>query len=182
MKTLKILGILTIMSYIVISGHNVYAFRNTNADATIVTKITFLYGKDELVNPFNIKVKTRKGHVKLEGLVNSYTEYERALVLTNSVKGVKSVDASNLHVRKSQQLLTDIVTTAKIKGAAIQNKLLTYHDIRLQNVNIETNNGHVFISGVVQNEEQKENLIHIAALVQSVKDVDGTALYVRNKT
>lgn len=175
MKSIKLLFITTLLT---LTCSIVHAKSSNYSDAVVTNKLHKLYKKDDLINPSDIIIHNKKGLIKLEGLVNSYTEYEKALVLAHSVKGVKNVNADNLHVRKSEQLLKDTLITAKIKGAAIQSKLITYHDIRLQTINIETNNGHVYMSGVVMNQEQKENLIKIAIQIHGVKDVDATSIRV----
>jgi osmotically-inducible protein OsmY len=60
-------------------------------DSVITTKIKSLLAADDFLKSFKIGVKTRKGVVQLSGFVNSQQAVDKAVEITNSVKGVKSL-------------------------------------------------------------------------------------------
>jgi hyperosmotically inducible protein len=67
-------------------------------DSVITTKIKSLLAEDDFLKSFQIGVKTRKGVVQLKGFVNSQQAIDKAVEITNSVKGVKSIK-NNLIVK-----------------------------------------------------------------------------------
>lgn len=66
-------------------------------DASITSAIKMKMANDELVSASSIDVDTKDGAVTLNGSVKSQAEADKAVVLANSVHGVKSVH-SNLVV------------------------------------------------------------------------------------
>ena len=62
------------------------------ADASITTAINAEYAKDDRLSAIKIDVDTNDGRVTLTGSAPDATAKERATMLANNVKGVKSVD------------------------------------------------------------------------------------------
>ena len=60
-------------------------------DSVITTKVKALLAEDDFLKSFKISVKTHKGTVRLSGSVNSQNAVDKAVEITRSVKGVKSV-------------------------------------------------------------------------------------------
>jgi osmotically-inducible protein OsmY len=60
-------------------------------DSVITTKVKALLAEDDFLKSFKISVKTQKGTVRLSGSVNSQNAVDKAVEITRSVKGVKSV-------------------------------------------------------------------------------------------
>ena len=60
-------------------------------DSVITTKVKSLLAEDDFLKSFKISVKTQKGTVRLSGSVNSQNAVDKAVEITRSVKGVKSV-------------------------------------------------------------------------------------------
>jgi hyperosmotically inducible protein len=85
--------------------------------------------------------------------------------------GVKDVDTSNLQVKKSSQPFTDLVITAKVKGAFIREKLFGVEDITPMSISVETNNGIVYLTGTAETKEQIDNAVKIARSISGVKNV-----------
>jgi hypothetical protein len=67
-------------------------------DSWITTKVKSMLAGDASLNPFKIHVETIKGNVQLTGTVDSKKAADKAVQITKSVKGVKSVK-SNLIVK-----------------------------------------------------------------------------------
>jgi osmotically-inducible protein OsmY len=63
-------------------------------DSVITTKVKSLLAADDFLKSFEIGVETRKGVVQLSGFVDSQKAVNRAVEITRSVKGVKSVKNS----------------------------------------------------------------------------------------
>ena len=68
------------------------------ADAWITTKVKSEFGTTKGIPATDISVSTNDGVVTLGGNVSSAKEKFHAIRVTKMIKGVKSVDASNLHV------------------------------------------------------------------------------------
>ena len=63
-------------------------------DSVITTKVKSLLAADDFLKSFEIGVETRKGIVQLSGFVDSQNSVNKAVEITRSVKGVKSVKNS----------------------------------------------------------------------------------------
>ena len=68
-------------------------------DSVITTKVKSLLAADDFLKSFDISVETFKGTVQLSGFVSSQAAVDKALQITRSVGGVKSVK-NNLNVKK----------------------------------------------------------------------------------
>ena len=60
-------------------------------DSVITTKVKSLLAGDDFLKSFQIGVETYKGIVQLSGFVNSQQAVNKAIEITKSVGGVKSV-------------------------------------------------------------------------------------------
>ena len=60
-------------------------------DSVITTKVKSLLAADDFLKSFQIGVESFKGVVQLSGFVNSQKAVDKAVEITRSVKGVKSV-------------------------------------------------------------------------------------------
>jgi osmotically-inducible protein OsmY len=60
-------------------------------DSVITTKVKSLLAADDFLKSFQIGVESFKGVVQLSGFVNSQKAIDKAVEITRSVKGVKSV-------------------------------------------------------------------------------------------
>ena len=67
-------------------------------DSVITTKVKSLLASDDFLKSFQIGVETFKGVVQLSGFVNNQKAVDKAIEITKSVKGVKSVK-NNLIVK-----------------------------------------------------------------------------------
>lgn len=92
--------------------------------------------------------------------------------LAESVDGVRDVDTEKLKIKESKHPMDDAYITAKVKGLFIQHDLFSDEDVATMPVSVETNNGIVYLSGTVDNEEQLKNAIKIAKTVKGVNKVE----------
>lgn len=60
-------------------------------DSVITTKVKSLLAADDFLKSFQIGVETFKGVVQLSGFVNTQKAVDKAVEITKSVKGVKSI-------------------------------------------------------------------------------------------
>jgi osmotically-inducible protein OsmY len=60
-------------------------------DSVITTKVKSLLAADDFLKSFQIGVETFKGVVQLSGFVNTQKAVDKAIEITRSVNGVKSV-------------------------------------------------------------------------------------------
>jgi osmotically-inducible protein OsmY len=67
-------------------------------DSVITTKVKSLLAADDFLKSFQIGVETFKGTVQLSGFVDSQKAVDKAVEITRTVKGVRSVK-NNLIVK-----------------------------------------------------------------------------------
>ena len=79
----------------------------------------------------------------------------------DSIVGVADVDTTNLSIKDSKEPLAYMMITAKIKGLLIKEKLFGEKDVAPINTSVETKDGVVYLTGVVNNQAQIDNAISI---------------------
>jgi len=136
-------------------------------DALITAKIKAKLIEDPVTKARKIDVDTVNGVVTLTGVVESEKEIERAIEIAKSVPGVKKI-VNNLRVGKRglKEFITDKEITAKIKA-----KLIADPELKALSIDVDTVNGVVTLTGVVENERQKEKAVRHAKSVEGVKAV-----------
>jgi len=127
--------------------------------------------KDPVAKAGQIDVEVFKGTVQLNGFVDSAANKERAGEVARKTKGVTAVH-NNLTVktdmdRPTGQVVDDGEITAKVKTALAGDPRTKAHQI-----NIETRDGVVQLSGFVDNSEAKSTAEELARAVDHVKSVD----------
>jgi hyperosmotically inducible periplasmic protein len=125
---------------------------------------------DPVTKAGQIDVEVFKGTVQLNGFVDSAASKERATEVAKNTKGVTAVH-NNLTVKtvdsSSSQGVDDSEITAKVKMALTGDPRTKAHQI-----NIETREGVVQLSGFVDNSEAKSTAEELARAVHHVKGVD----------
>src|SRR6187551_2323739 len=125
---------------------------------------------DPVTKAHQIDVEVFKGTVQLNGFVDTAASKERATEVARKQKGVTAV-RNNLTVktteRSGDQVVDDSEITAKVKSALAGDPRTKAHQI-----NIETRNGVVQLSGFVDNSEAKSTAEELARSVDHVKSVD----------
>ncbi len=143
-------------------------------DTAITAKIKALYVQSPLIKTENISVITNKGNVILTGKIETDLQYEKAIAIAESIDGVTHVDADHLQVTASQAPLTDTYTTAKVKGTIMKEKLFGDKSVEYWPVSVETKNGIVYLTGVVDTKEQQTNIINLVDKIQGIKSVNSS--------
>jgi hyperosmotically inducible protein len=125
---------------------------------------------DPVTKAHQIDVETFKGTVQLNGFVDTAASKDRASQVAKSTKGVTSVH-NNLTVkttgRTGEGVVDDSAITAKVKAALAGDPRTKAHQ-----VNVETREGKVQLSGFVDSSEAKSTAEELARAVDNVKSVD----------
>jgi hyperosmotically inducible protein len=125
---------------------------------------------DPTTKAHQIDVETYKGKVQLNGFVDPSASKERAGEVARNTKGVASVQ-NNLTVktdpRTGAQTVDDGAITAKVKAALAGDPRVKAHQ-----VNVETREGVVQLSGFVDSSEAKSTAEDLARNVDNVRSVD----------
>lgn len=139
-------------------------------DSGVTAKVKAALVDDDAIKSTDISVKTNNGVVTLSGFVATQDQAEKAVAVTKSIEGVKSV-SDKLHVKDSTKQSAsgyagDVATTSEIKA-----KLLADDIVPSRNVKVETTNGVVQLSGMVKTQAQSQRAEEIAKAIDGVKSV-----------
>jgi hyperosmotically inducible protein len=127
---------------------------------------------DPTTKAYQIDVETFKGTVQLNGFVDSAESKQRASEVAKKQKGVVAV-RNNLNVKSAtaanttERVVDDSAITSKVKTALAGDPRTKAHQ-----VNVETHNGVVQLSGFVDTPEAKVTAETLASNVDHVKSVD----------
>jgi len=164
-KTMVIVSTLSCCSFL-------YAADLSPTDADIVPTINSKFAADATTSNLKVNVTSNNGIVTLSGNVNTSVEVEKLIELSESVVGVKDVDAPMLTPKESTHSFNDAEITAKIKGTFVREKLFGDKDISVMDVKVTTTNGVVYLTGVVDNQAEADNAVKLAKSINGVKNVD----------
>jgi len=154
---------------------------NTPADeAKVTSTIKSMISKSHALPNVSVDVSTKAGIVTLKGTVDSDAEASALVEIAESVIGVKDVNTSELNVKGSTQPLADAFTTAKVKGLFIREDLFGEKDINSMNTTVETKEGVVYITGIIDDKAQVDNAIEI--IKQNVPEVKKVVYNVKKIT
>lgn len=145
-------------------------------DATIGTAVKAKITADPELNPFEIDVDVDDGMVRLSGVVESAsdrTEAEKLARNTNGVRGVRN----DLTVgdKTAGETVTDAVITTKVEA-----KLAADTEVSGANVDVDTSQGVVTLSGTVKTDTARAEAEKLARGTDGVKSVRNL-LKVRSK-
>lgn len=146
-------------------------------DAAIAKTLTTLIHNSKTLSGLGVTFKVDKGIVAYNGTVDSDSEASMLIETAESIIGVNDVNTSDLNVKDSKQPYTDMVISAKIKGLLIKEDLFGDKDVASINTSVETQNGVVYLTGIVDNEQQIKNAVNI--IKQSVPGVKKVVYNVR---
>ena len=125
---------------------------------------------DPVTKAHQIDVEVFKGTVQLNGFVDSAASKERATEVAKGTKGVHTVH-NNLTVdtthRSGEAKVDDGAITTKVKAALAEDSRTKAHQI-----NIETHEGVVQLSGFVDTAEAKSTAASLAGAVEHVRSVN----------
>src|SRR5688572_2209226 len=138
-------------------------------DAALLTSVKSALVSDPVTEAGEINVDVNRGVVKLSGFVDSPQEKSAAGDLARKVDGVQSVQ-NDIAVKESNsstgEVIDDSILTAKVKTALIESSETKAHQI-----NVETKEGVVQLSGFVDSAGAKAAATNVAKSVTGVKDV-----------
>jgi hyperosmotically inducible protein len=139
-------------------------------DATILTSVKSQLVSDKVTDAGDINVDVNRGVVKLSGFVDNAEQKSQAAAVARKVDGVQSVQ-NDIAVKKgggssAGEVVDDSILTAKVKAALVGSSATKAHQI-----NVETNQGVVQLSGFVDDAAAKSAATDVAKSVTGVKDV-----------
>lgn len=142
-------------------------------DVVLLTSVKSALVTESDAEARNINVDVNRGVVMLSGFVDTEKEKEQAGETARGVEGVQDVK-NNLAVQNDEEegsrsvgeVVDDSVLTAKVKAELIGNEETKAHQI-----NVETREGVVQLSGFVDSEAAKSAAAEVAKSVTGVKDV-----------
>lgn len=139
-------------------------------DSVITETIKKKLSTDPRISSPNINIKTVDGIVSLIGNFDSLDEVGAAIEIISSTPGVTDIDTSEVVLSIPITLsFDDFVITSRIKGLLIKEKVFGQDPDYV--INVETNDGVVFLTGPVNNPAQMNLAIEIAKSVPDVKKV-----------
>jgi hyperosmotically inducible protein len=138
-------------------------------DSVLTGKVKAALIADPNTKARQIDVEVFRGTVQLNGYVDSADAKAAAQRVASSVEGVQQVK-NNLSVQDSSrsagEAVDDSMLTAKVKAALIADPTVKAHE-----VNVETRDGVVQLSGFVDTAEAKNMAADVARRTAGVKDV-----------
>ena len=138
-------------------------------DGVVTTRVKSALLADADIKGLDIKVETRKGEVMLSGFVDSQTQIDRAVTLTRTLEGVKSIDnklSQKDGTTSAGNNLDDSVITTRVKTA-----LLADPSIKSLDIAVLTRKAEVQLSGFVNNQGQIDRAIEVTRGVAGVTKV-----------
>ncbi|HEY0874863.1 MAG TPA: BON domain-containing protein [Vicinamibacterales bacterium] len=139
-------------------------------DAWLTAKVQSKYFLDDRVKGMDIDVDTQDGVVTLSGTVDSDAAHRRALALARNTEGVRDVrdqlkvgaagaaaDADTSRTETTELKRPDEWITVKI-----QSQYFLDGDVKGHQINVDTRNGVVTLTGTVASDELKQQAEQIA--------------------
>ncbi len=121
-------------------------------DSAISTTIKTKMITDEFIKARYIDVDVLNGVVYLIGVVESSYQRRMAADIARGVEGVRRIENQLLVGKTSvSQILDDTILTSKIRT-----ELLKDPDIRSTNIDVDTNNNIITVTGIVKSQKEKE--------------------------
>lgn len=137
------------------------------SDSWITSKVKSKLAADPEVNPFEIDVDTNDGVVRLSGVVESESDRREAEQIARDTDGVKRVvNQIDVGERSMGAQMSDAGITSKVKA-----KLAADPQVTAMNVDVDTIEGVVTLTGLVRTEDQKVEAEELARATDGVKDV-----------
>ncbi|HKJ82960.1 MAG TPA: BON domain-containing protein [Mariprofundaceae bacterium] len=137
-------------------------------DDTLETKISVRMAAEKDLPSRWVSVDVINGKVLLTGYLPRQDQIDRAIWISRSFKGVKSV-RSDIKLGKptADELASDSWITAQVKS-----KLVEDPDVSAFTIHLETVAGKVYLLGVVKNAHQRYQAASVAKKVKGVKSIE----------
>ena len=178
MSSKKIIGLYIVVSLcLLISATSLCAVEDNHkkSDTWLKAQLITSYTLNEYINPFDIEVDVRDGIAYLRGRVDSGIERDLAVEIARGIDGIREVKAeldivpdTNPQQEKTgfAGKVKDATLTAKVKYRLLLNKYTDSLDI-----DVDTDNGVVTLSGYVGSKEKKELALMLAGNTAGVGKV-----------
>jgi hyperosmotically inducible protein len=138
-------------------------------DAALTGKVKTALVADPVAKAYEIDVETKNGVVQLNGFVDTVEAREAAEHAAATVSGIGKLD-NNLEVRPGERSMEvvadDAAITTKVKTA-----LATDDPGLAMEVNVDTNNGEVLLSGFVDDDADRARAEKAAHGIDGVRKV-----------
>lgn len=142
------------------------------ADSWLTTKIQAQYFADEDVKARYINVSTRDGQVTLSGRVENKRAREQAVQIARNTDGVRDVtDRLTIGLARADDAPPERMDAAWIT-TKIQAQYFLDDDISSNDINVDTANGVVTLSGRVDTDVEKTRAVEIARATEGVTHVE----------
>ena len=125
----------------------------------------------------NVKTKVLDGRIFLTGKIDTPEEKLQITKLAWETKGARSVK-NDLKIKEEfnfQQSAKDILITSQLRSAMIFNK-----KIKAVNYNIDTFKKVIYVYGIAQSKDEKDEIVKEAKEILDVKDVITSILLVED--
>ena len=125
----------------------------------------------------NVKTKVLDGRIFLTGKIDTPEEKLKITKLAWETNGARSVK-NDLKIKEEfnfQQSAKDILITSQLRSAKIFNK-----KIKAVNYNIDTFKKVIYVYGIAQSEDEKDEIVKEAKEILDVKDVITSILLVED--
>ena len=125
----------------------------------------------------NIKTKVLDGRIFITGKVDTPEEKLKITKLAWEIKGARSVK-NDLQIKEEfnfKQSAKDILITSQLRSAIIFNK-----KIKAVNYNIDTYKKKIYVYGIAETKEEKDEIIREAKEILDVEDVITSILLMEN--
>ena len=116
----------------------------------------------------SVKTKVLDGRIFLTGKVNSVEDKLKITKLAWEIKGARSVN-NDLRIKEEfnfKRSAKDLLITSQLRTAFITNKI-----IKSVNYNIDTYKKKIYIYGISQNKEERNEVVKEAKQILDVEDV-----------
>jgi hyperosmotically inducible protein len=173
-------------SLISILGPAVFVVGCAQSDPGITTSVKTQLGADELVKTRNINVDTKDRVVTLTGMVQSQQEETKAIQIARTTSGVADVvdkitvgspepgsapTSGRLGETPGTTPLGEAVSDAGIT-AKVKTRLLADPDVSGLRIDVDTRDGIVTLTGIVNSAAEKSRALEHAAKVDNVTRVE----------
>ncbi len=140
-------------------------------DSLLTARVKGALVSDEVTKAHRINIETYQGIIQLSGFVSSETEKTRAGEVAAAVPGVVEVRNAievrqTLANRDTGQVIDDVTITARVKAALVADTDTTARDI-----NVESYQGVVQLSGFVDTSSERRHASRVARAVTGVEQV-----------
>lgn len=150
------------------------------SDAGITTAVKARFAVDDTVKAHEINVDTRSGVVTLTGTVETAAAKEQAVALARETEGVADVVDQITVTRASAGSDGAVGTMGELGAAAsdaaltaaIKSKMVLDPTVGALQIDVDSRDGVVTLSGALRNTGERDRAIAIARETEGVKSVD----------